>query len=985
MKEQNHCRTKFISAAIRFPPALRVQKESSSVHQLRQVSAVEEYRADLARKPLEAHSHVDDEDGLEDEWRRVTESILSAIEASCPANLTRLNEHWIASRSADLIAARKAIASTSDYDGARRSLKHRIIRSLKNDRTLVDFEEMAQSHNRASNLSLSMRSYPISEQTEYAFDSRAWLHTPHSRFPVIGNVASGTEVTLLFSKDLVRPHSWRHADEGGEIARSRSEPLLSECAGVKLISIQFYATMGTPEVPWIVSESIGRQNMEGTYMRFVVMYWKTVVWGPVPAGINLSRLHRPYSLVVRAKAASGSRAQSLWVDMTGKWGIYLNKCGGVKSADESITEERRIVTRNMYRSSVSDGAFSLSERGQSRKISDCRWDALDVINQSLVDVSGRAKEIEDPWIFLREVFDAGQQRQTRGKKWDATNTVRSAVSIPPVYGLSVVHRSHLTICYGFNNAASKSSLAEHKELKFIQGSRLPQATHLLHGAIYEQECNIAMTQVRTEAFKLLETSFYGNGCPHRLLISLYKANLSDSYGLLAEGTKSQICEAITGILTKKNISRAYAHEISAHHINCCIPQPQQVNQLEDLPQLFTVLRQHDIRVAVCTSDSREPTIRALDKLRLLHLVNLVICGDDEQTHPKPDPHNGLLICDRLSVKPNEVVMVGDTPTDVKFAKNSRFGLTLGVLSGVGRRSDLERAWYGSKKTELNVRQLQNSKFQIIPSVADIIPIVLPNASVPVRVRPRLLSASQYDPTKKYKLVILDKNGSLTDVHPRWSNWAEVISSRLRKITSARIADKFMEMIGYDAEARRVSGGMLPDCSILHIRDCLGYLLNLNGYDERCSSEIVNKVWFVPDLDADDLLPGVVETITHLRQHGLAIALNTSDSQEVSRKFLSCTGLEGKIDYVLSAEDAGRHAKTSPDAVYHVLNALGHQPDETIVVGDTPSDLISGQSAGVGLTVGVLSGFSRAHNLLPYANWLIPNITHLPRLVLSNQH
>ncbi|OON21851.1 haloacid dehalogenase-like hydrolase, partial [Opisthorchis viverrini] len=366
------------------------------------------------------------------------------------------------------------------------------------------------------------------------------------------------------------------------------------------------------------------------------------------------------------------------------------------------------------------------------------------------------------------------------------------------------------------------------------------------------------------------------------------------------------------------------------------------------------------------------TIQALNNLGILHLVDLVICGDDEQTHPKPDPHNGLLICDKLSVEPNEVVMVGDTPTDVKFAKNSRFGLTLGVLSGVGRRSDLEHAWYGSVMTELNVRQLENSKFQIIPSVADIIPIVLPNSPVPVRVRPRLSSTSQCDSTKKYKLVILDKNGSLTDVHPRWSNWAEVISSRLREITSARIADKFMEMIGYDAESRRVSGGMLPDCSILHIRDCLGYLLNLNGYDQRSSSEIVNKVWFVPDSDADDLLPGVVETITHLRQHGVAIALNTSDSREVSRKFLSCTGLEGKIDYVLSAEDAGKHPKPLPHTVYHVLNALGvspvfvyptcnmkpvnryetHQPDEAIVVGDTPSDLISVQIFAMLKAVGI---------------------------------
>ncbi|KER22375.1 hypothetical protein T265_09516 [Opisthorchis viverrini] len=65
--------------ALRFPSALRLPKESSSVRQLRQVSVTEEYRADLARKLRETHSHVDDEDCLEDEWRRVSEAILSAL------------------------------------------------------------------------------------------------------------------------------------------------------------------------------------------------------------------------------------------------------------------------------------------------------------------------------------------------------------------------------------------------------------------------------------------------------------------------------------------------------------------------------------------------------------------------------------------------------------------------------------------------------------------------------------------------------------------------------------------------------------------------------------------------------------------------------------------------------------------------------------------------------------------------------------------
>ncbi|GAA39658.2 mannose-6-phosphate isomerase [Clonorchis sinensis] len=64
---------------------------------LRQVSVAEEYRADLARKLLETHSHVDDEDCLKDRWRRVKEAMLSAFRTACPAHLTRLNERWISS------------------------------------------------------------------------------------------------------------------------------------------------------------------------------------------------------------------------------------------------------------------------------------------------------------------------------------------------------------------------------------------------------------------------------------------------------------------------------------------------------------------------------------------------------------------------------------------------------------------------------------------------------------------------------------------------------------------------------------------------------------------------------------------------------------------------------------------------------------------------------------------------------------------------
>ncbi|GAA53700.1 protein kinase N, partial [Clonorchis sinensis] len=85
------------------PKALRVSKESSSVHQLRQVLVAEEYRSKLALKLLETHSHVDDEDCLEIEWRQVKEAMLSAFRTVRPAPLTRFDEHWISSRNGSVL------------------------------------------------------------------------------------------------------------------------------------------------------------------------------------------------------------------------------------------------------------------------------------------------------------------------------------------------------------------------------------------------------------------------------------------------------------------------------------------------------------------------------------------------------------------------------------------------------------------------------------------------------------------------------------------------------------------------------------------------------------------------------------------------------------------------------------------------------------------------------------------------------------------
>lgn len=190
-------------------------------------------------------------------------------------------------------------------------------------------------------------------------------------------------------------------------------------------------------------------------------------------------------------------------------------------------------------------------------------------------------------------------------------------------------------------------------------------------------------------------------------------------GLLAECTNSQIAEALCELLVEHGVDRAVAEPIAQRYTKECHLDPQHVSPLHDLKQLFTDLRERDVRVGLCTSDNRANTLATLTQLDVLHMIDAMICGDDHDGMPKPDPHNAKLLCTRLEVEPAQTVMVGDTVTDIQFARNGNFGLAVGVLSGATRRESLEKAWLGTNGATAE----SDGRFEIIASIAELIPVL----------------------------------------------------------------------------------------------------------------------------------------------------------------------------------------------------------------------------------------------------------------------
>ncbi|CEF60153.1 HAD hydrolase, subfamily IA and HAD-like domain-containing protein [Strongyloides ratti] len=160
-------------------------------------------------------------------------------------------------------------------------------------------------------------------------------------------------------------------------------------------------------------------------------------------------------------------------------------------------------------------------------------------------------------------------------------------------------------------------------------------------------------------------------------------------GLLAEGTMRQIKNAVLDVLSIYGMSKEESEKI-IKKVSQIMNEEQKndkfIKEVTNIHRLFNILKNDNIKIAICTSDSRKNTIHTLSFLGVTHFIDFISCGDDIGNIPKPDPSNALKICSYLNVSPSKAIMVGDTLTDLKMAHLAKLGGSVGVLTGVGNYS-----------------------------------------------------------------------------------------------------------------------------------------------------------------------------------------------------------------------------------------------------------------------------------------------------------
>ena len=119
------------------------------------------------------------------------------------------------------------------------------------------------------------------------------------------------------------------------------------------------------------------------------------------------------------------------------------------------------------------------------------------------------------------------------------------------------------------------------------------------------------------------------------------------------------------------------------------PLHDELEACAGMKDVLVRLHKQGRRLGVVTAKRRSTVELAFASVPVAHLFETVVGGDETEKH-KPDPEPLLLAAERLGVAPTECAYVGDSPFDIRAAKNAEMYAVAVTWGRIHDRSKLER-------------------------------------------------------------------------------------------------------------------------------------------------------------------------------------------------------------------------------------------------------------------------------------------------------
>ena len=121
--------------------------------------------------------------------------------------------------------------------------------------------------------------------------------------------------------------------------------------------------------------------------------------------------------------------------------------------------------------------------------------------------------------------------------------------------------------------------------------------------------------------------------------------------------------------------------------------------------------------------------------------------------------------------------------------------------------------------------------------------------------------------------------------------------------------------------------------------------------------------YLEAVNANPLLPGVMDYLSTARQLGLKVAIASNSSREWVEGHVARRGLEGYIDAIRTRDDV-EALKPAPDVYLAALEAVGVAPERAVAIEDSPTGAAAAVAAGL-FCVAVPNGMTEGMEFARY--------------------
>jgi len=232
-----------------------------------------------------------------------------------------------------------------------------------------------------------------------------------------------------------------------------------------------------------------------------------------------------------------------------------------------------------------------------------------------------------------------------------------------------------------------------------------------------------------------------------------------------------------------------------------------------------------------------------------------------------------------------------------------------------------------------------------------------------------------------KLVVFDKDGTLVDLYRVLFALARARRITVEKYGGGKVAGLWEKTVGVDLVYGKMdyAGPLatLPRRQEILIASAAFYL---TGYSWEEARKRAEKAYDEADERVKPpfgtvLLEGVAATLKQMKGHGLKLAVASTDTHRRIDISFETLGLASLFDALVGDDDVV-NGKPASDMIIEALKRTGCTAEETVMVGDSLSDMYMGKNANVKACIGVLTGSTKKEELEKVADVVIPSVAQI---------